>query len=249
MDRDFIKEFPGAQDRAERIGAYFPPCSFTTIMRYGTMFKRKRDDNPGWAARVFSSSTALQPVPSAVTSSEDVAPSFVDEAGTSSELPPPSSEDVAPSSVDEAGASSELPPPVVSKALMQTSNKKPAQKAVSKKPPKIKAISKRSKQRRKVQAPWSGLETIPVYNVSQQGPRHPKNCQVQVKPTTNVNFQNPPTPAEQVPVSAYGGSLKNLKDLKDLQQAPPLLSVSPGAPCLPAPHGHPLVRRGCTWSE
>ena len=146
VDRAFIREFPGAQDRYERIGAQFP-CSFTTLKRYGLLFKNKREVDPGWAARVFSSSsssTVVPPVPPVVTSSEDAARGWaarVFSSSSSTVVPPPvppmvtSSEDVAPpASVYEAGASSELPPTVI--------------KAISKK--KSKAI--RPKQRRKIQA-------------------------------------------------------------------------------------------------
>ena len=104
VDRDFINEFPGAEDRAERIGAYFPR-SFSTIKACGTVFKRKRQDDPDWAARVFPSSTALHPVPPVVSPSEDVAPSCVDEAGASSALPAPSES----ADSDDDGASSLKP--------------------------------------------------------------------------------------------------------------------------------------------
>ena len=228
-DPDFIKEFPGALDRAERVGAVFHR-SFTTIKRYSKLWKEKRAADPGWAARVFNNSTAAPHVPPVVTSleevsppaseagassvspppvvasSEDVAPPASEagassvspppvvassedvappasEAGASSELPPSvvaSSEDVAPPA-SEAGASSELPPPVVFEAPIQSSNKEPAHKAVSKN--KIKAISKRRKQPRKVQAPSDSSDSDGFDGTSSPKPDYVDPC------------ENPRTPA------------------------------------------------------
>ncbi|KAJ1478051.1 hypothetical protein T484DRAFT_1905159 [Baffinella frigidus] len=58
VDRDFIRQVPGAEDRAKRISAVYPG-SFTTIKRYGTMYKKMTA-----ALRASSEVPSVPPVPS-----------------------------------------------------------------------------------------------------------------------------------------------------------------------------------------